>query len=71
MTFSKYLFTLLNKDRLIVESSGAPSSPVIDVDSIKNQIESGVGGDITQKDAVTASFEALEKAFDSIPLDYL
>ena len=71
MTFSKYLFTLLNKDRLIVESSGAPSSPVIDADSIKNQIDSGVGGDITQKDVVTASFEALKKVFDAIPLDYL
>jgi hypothetical protein len=71
MTFSKYLFTLLNKDRLIVESAGAPSSPVIDVDSIKNQIDSGVGGDITQKDVVTASFEALKKVFDAIPLNYL
>jgi len=70
MGFSQYLYKALMKNRAIYEDSVA-ASPVIDFNSIKNQIEANVGGDIDSKEAIETSFEGLEKAFDTVPLDYL
>jgi len=70
MGFSQYLYLTLNKNRALYEAVVA-ASPVIDFNSIKNQIEANVGGDIDSKNAIDTSFEGLEKAFDAVPLDYL
>lgn len=71
MGFSAYLRHFIAANGAILEAKEPTAPPVINYEAIKNQIESKIGGDPSEKNSLDTSFEAIEQVLDAIPLTYL
>lgn len=67
MGFAQYLINSLTGTRVLESVTAAPVSTT---KMAADQISAKVGGDISDSATLKASYEALEQAFDSIPLQY-
>lgn len=73
MGFSAYLRAFLKAGTPLLESEEpvVERGIVLDYDTIKNQIETKVGGELSDQNSFSTSIEGLEQVFDAIPLEYL
>ncbi len=69
MSFGQYLKHFIKSNSLITESEEARSE-VIDTESLLNQLDSKLGGSVSDKAASETSFDTLRTVLDSIPLEY-
>lgn len=68
MGFSQHLINLLLKNKLVESVEAAVKTDAVDF--AKLQIETKVGGDVSDKNALQSSFEAIEQALDSMAFEY-
>lgn len=66
MGFAQYLINTLTRNRLF-EAETATAQPT---DAAIAQVSSKVGGDVSDSLALKTAYEALEQAFDLVPLQY-
>jgi hypothetical protein len=66
MGFAQYLINVLNRNQVFESTTAAKDV----TDTAVSQISGKVGGDISDSITLKTSFEALEQAFDSIPLEH-